>query len=71
VFASAFVYKEGGTLKVLTYSKFTSKLKETLDKCGIDTPSEEEKQALLCIAVCLATILSFRVTGNLMRMNDI
>ena len=36
-FAPAFVYKEGGTLKVLTYSKFTSKLKETLDKCGIDS----------------------------------
>ena len=36
-FAPAFVYKEGGTLKVLTHSKFTSKLKEILDKCGIDS----------------------------------
>jgi len=35
-FAPAFIYKEGGTLKVLTYSKFTSKLKKTLDKSGID-----------------------------------
>ena len=31
------LYTEGSTLKVLTYSKFTSKLKETLDKCGSDS----------------------------------
>ena len=33
----AFMYLDGDILKALTYSTFTSKLKETLDKCGFNS----------------------------------
>ena len=33
----AFTYLDGNILKTLAYSTFTSKLKETLDKCGFNS----------------------------------
>ena len=33
----AFTFREGRDLRTLTYSIFNSKLKETLDKCGLDS----------------------------------
>ena len=33
----AFTYLDGGALKALTYSTFTNKLKQTLDKCGFSS----------------------------------
>ena len=33
----AFSYMDGGVLKTFTYSSFTTKLKQTLEKCGFDS----------------------------------
>ena len=70
---------DGGTLKVLTYSNITGKLKETLHKCGIESTHfsghsfrrGEANFALHCGVPSDYIKLQGRVAGNLTHMNDI